>query len=98
MSGAIFVFRKRRPDNLKILLYGGEAFWPLIRRLSTGTIKWWRSNANFSSYCVLQAKELQTLIMGGNLSGPEFSMKDSEKLHNSSEEKFCLGVKNCLNN
>lgn len=71
MSGAIFVFRNRRRNALKILVYDGGAFWLLIRRLSTGTIKWWPSGNTPS--CPIQAKELQTLIMGGNPSAAEFS-------------------------
>lgn len=73
MSGAIFVFRNRRRNTLKILVYDGEAFWLLIRRLSTGTIKWWPSSDTSSSSCLLQAKELQTLIMGGNPTAAEFT-------------------------
>ena len=73
MSGAIFVFRNRRRNTLKILVYDGGAFWLLIRRLSTGTITWWPSIKTSSSSCHIQAKELQTLIMGGNPSTAEFS-------------------------
>lgn len=71
MGGGIFVFRNRRKNTLKILVYDGEAFWMLVRRLSKGSIKWW-PNA-ISSSCPLRAKELQTLIMNGNPESAEFS-------------------------
>jgi transposase len=73
MSGAIFVFRNRRRNTLKILVYDGGAFWLLIRRLSTGTIIWWPSNKTSGPSCHIEARELQTLIMGGNPSTAEFS-------------------------
>jgi len=73
MSGAIFVFRNRRRNALKILVYDGGGFWLLIRRLSTGTIKWWPSGRSNGPACPIQAKELQTLIMGGNPAAAEFT-------------------------
>jgi transposase len=73
MSGAIFVFRNRRRNTLKILVYDGEAFWLLIRRLSSGTIKWWPKATTSSNASTIQAKELQTLILGGNPAAAEFS-------------------------
>ena len=74
MSGAIFVFKNRRNNALKILVYDGEAFWLLVRRLSRGTLKWWPSaTASVSVSCSIQAKELQTLILGGNPSAAEFT-------------------------
>ena len=56
-----------------ILVYDGGAFWLLIRRLSTGTIIWWPSNKTSGPSCHIEARELQTLIMGGNPSTAEFS-------------------------
>lgn len=71
MSGALFVFRNRRKNCLKILVYDGEAFWLLTRRLSRGTIKWWPVGTK--SLCELEVKKLQTLIMNGNPESAEFS-------------------------
>jgi transposase len=71
MSGALFVFRNRRKSALKILVYDGEAFWLMTRRLSRGKITWWPTAASF--YCSLKAKELQTLILNGNPQAAEFT-------------------------
>lgn len=76
-SGAIFVFRNRRHNALKILYYDGSAFWLLIRRLSRGKIKWWPTSAHDT--CELESQKLQVLIMGGNPQGAEFS-EDWKKL------------------
>ena len=70
MSGAIFVFKNRRKTALKILVYDGEAYWLMTRRLSRGRLTWWPSATGVSSK--LKAKELQTLIMNGNPEGAEF--------------------------
>ena len=70
MKGAMFVFRNKRKTTLKILYYDGEAFWLLMRRLSSGRIKWWpKSNKDFTD---LESKMLQTLIMNGNPEAAEF--------------------------
>jgi transposase len=71
MSGAIFVFKNKGRIALKILYYDGEAFWLLMRRLSRGKLKWWPSSTTPS--CSLKAKELQALILGGNLDKAEFT-------------------------
>ena len=78
MSGAIFVFKNKGRNTLKILAYDGDAFWLHIRRLSRGRIKWWPTNATGAS-SRLEAKELQVLILGGNPVGAEFT-EDWKKL------------------
>ncbi len=70
MSGAFFVFRNRTQTTIKIIIYDGEAFWLLTRRLSRGKIKWWPKSQRSSG--VLTAKEFQTLIMNGNPESAEF--------------------------
>jgi transposase len=77
MSGAIFVFRNKKKTTLKILVYDGEAFWLLTRRLSRGKIKWWPTTDQFS--CPLDVKKLQVLIMNGNPENVEFG-NDWKKL------------------
>ncbi len=79
MNGAFFVLRNRKKTTLKILIYDGEAFWLMTRRLSRGKMKWWPSSDQFS--CTLEVKKLQTLIMNGNPEGAEFG-EDWKKLVN----------------
>lgn len=71
MSGGIFVFRNRKKTTLKMLVYDGEAFWLMTRRLSRGKLTWWPVSDR--SPCELKVKQLQTLIMNGNPDGAEFS-------------------------
>ena len=64
-SGALFVFRNRRGQALKILVYDGQGFWLCQKRLSTGRFRWWPSGAQ-ERVCRLEAHELQLLLWNGD--------------------------------
>lgn len=70
-SGALFLFRNRQRNGLKILVYDGQGFWLCTKRLSKGVFRWWpKGNAASVS---IEAHELQTLLWGGNPASAEFS-------------------------
>lgn len=64
-SGAVFVFRNRRKTAIKLLVYDGQGFWLLYKRLSTGKFRWWPT-APGESVTGLQAHELQVLLCAGD--------------------------------
>src|SRR4051812_29657929 len=39
-AGDVFVFRSRRPDRLKLLVYGGTGLILITKRLEAGRFKW----------------------------------------------------------
>ena len=61
-NGAVFLFRNRNRNAIKILTYDGSAFWLCHRRLSKGRLKWWPSDENHT----LAARELQVLLWNGD--------------------------------
>ena len=66
MSGALFVFRNRRRQMLRILFYDGGGFWLCTRRLSKGTFSYWPEGDGTGPCSPLLARELQVLIWGGD--------------------------------
>ncbi len=68
-SGALFVFRNRGRNALKLLCYDGQGLWVLHKRLSKGKLNWWPTEtANTIS---LKASELQILLWNGNPAGAQ---------------------------
>jgi transposase len=66
MSGAVFVFRNRRAQALKILVYDGQGFWLCQKRLSTGRFKFWPNCDGEGPARRLAAHELQVLLACGD--------------------------------
>lgn len=64
-SGALFLFRNRQRNAIKILVYDGQGFWLCIKRLSSGKFKWWPDGKDTPSISI-EAQELQTLLWNGN--------------------------------
>jgi len=69
-SGCVFVFRNRRGQAVKILLYDGQGYWLMQKRLSQGRFTWWPDSSE-SAAQRLQVHELQLLLWCGNPSTAE---------------------------
>ena len=63
-SGAAFVFRNRRATAVKILLYDGQGFWLMYKRLSAGRFRWWPEGEGQTKH--LEVAQLQLLLWNGN--------------------------------
>jgi len=63
-SGAAFVFRNRRATAIKLLVYDGQGFWLMHKRLSKGKFCWWPAGGGESKR--LEVPELQLLLWNGN--------------------------------
>ena len=63
--GTLFAFRNRKRTAVKLLVYDGQGFWLLHKRLSSGKFRWWPSSED-EAVKVLQAHELQVLVCAGD--------------------------------
>jgi hypothetical protein len=64
-SGWVFVFRNRRGQAIKILVYDGQGFWLCHKRLSKGRFRWWPGGCTAGG-AALEAHELAVLLSGGD--------------------------------
>jgi len=67
LSGHLFIFRSRRGDRLKILLWDRDGFLLCYKRLETGVFKLPRGNAGAGSV-ELRASELSMVLDGIDVS------------------------------
>jgi transposase len=64
LAGAVYVFRNRAGTALKRLLYDGQGYWIMMKRLSQGRFLWWPNSAD--ARVPLSARELIILLWNGN--------------------------------
>ena len=66
-AGAVFVFRNRRRNAIKVLGYDGQGFWLCHKRLSEGRFRWWPSAPERGSKAkALASHQLSVLFSAGN--------------------------------
>jgi len=63
-GGWLFVFVNKRRTGVKILAYDQQGFWLCQKRLSSGKFPYWPRATEAGK--VLEAHELQLLLVGGN--------------------------------
>jgi transposase len=64
LEGAVYVFRNRTGTALKLLLYDGQGYWSMMKRLSQGRFTWWPNSAD--ARVPLSARELIIVLWNGN--------------------------------
>ena len=64
LAGAVYVFRNRTGTALKLLLYDGQGYWMMMKRLSQGRFLWWPTSADARG--PLSARALIILLWHGN--------------------------------
>lgn len=72
MDGALFVFRNKQGQMLRLLFYDGGGFWLCTKRLSKGRFSAWPSGDGTSPSSELLARELQVLLWGGDPKSCDF--------------------------
>lgn len=68
LSGGMFVFHNRQRTMVRVLVYDGQGFWLMTKRLSQGRFPMWRAAAAEQAHQLLEAHELQVLLAGGDWS------------------------------
>jgi len=67
MNGGLFVFRNRAATMIRILVYDGQGFWNMTKRISKGRFRFWCGSGNDPTERIA-AHQLQTLVAGGDFS------------------------------
>lgn len=65
VSGHLFLFRNRRGDRVKILLWDHGGFWVLYKRLEQGTFAW--PDAEHGHPVEMRTRDLGLLLSGVDL-------------------------------
>jgi len=63
--GAVFVFRNRKATSIKVLVYDGQGFWLMQKRLSSGRFRHWPTKGGRCKRQLLWY-ELSVLLSGGD--------------------------------
>ena len=64
LSGHLFLFRNRRGDRIKILVWDRSGFWVLYKRLERGTFPWPESGD--ARVLELRVSDLMLLLSGAD--------------------------------
>ena len=64
LEGAVYVFRNRSGSAIKLLLYDGQGYWMMMKRLSKGRFSWWPQSPD--ARVPLSARELIILTWNGD--------------------------------
>jgi transposase len=72
MDGAFFVFRNKRRHMVRVLVYDGQGFWLMTKRLSKGCFSAWPQGDGTSPCSPLLVRELQVLLWGGDPASCDF--------------------------
>lgn len=68
LSGHLILFRNRRGDRLKILMWDRSGFWVLYKRLEKGTFSW--PSAGVGERVELRTSDLLLLLSGADITRP----------------------------
>jgi transposase len=62
--GWVFVFRSRSAKSIRLLVYDGQGFYLVQKRLSKGKFRWWPSGEGAAR--TLEAYQAQLLLAAGD--------------------------------
>lgn len=65
MGGKMFVFRNRLHTMIRVLVFDGQGFWSMTKRLSTGRFRFWL-DAESGPSAAIEPHQLHVLLAGGD--------------------------------
>jgi transposase len=68
--GALFVFRGKRGDTIKVLFYDGTGLCLFLKRLDRGTFRWPESLAPGATSIAIDERALESLLDGIDVEAP----------------------------
>ena len=68
-GGTLFIFRNRRKTAVKCLVFDGQGFWLLHKRMAKAKFTWWPSSSAGQRARPLEAHEVAVLLSGGDPRG-----------------------------
>jgi len=77
LSEAVFVFRNRNRQMVRVLFFDGQGQWLCTKRFSEGKLNWWPSPGQ--TILELSCAQLQVLLWNGDPEKARFA-KDWKKL------------------
>jgi len=64
MGGKMFVFRNKLHTMVRVLVYDGQGFWSMTKRLSKGRFRFWLAEGGPSA--AVDPHQLHVLLAGGD--------------------------------
>lgn len=65
MGGKLFVFRNRAHTMVRVLVYDGQGFWIMTKRLSKGRFRFWLTGQDDAA-CGVDPHQLHVLLAAGD--------------------------------
>lgn len=65
-SGTLFLFCNRSRKAIKAVVYDGQGYWLLMKRLSSGKFSFWPEAGDNAVVCEILGRELSVLLWNGD--------------------------------
>ena len=66
MTGTMFVFRNRAGTMVRLLVYDGQGFWLMTKRMSASRFRFWKGFSSGEASMQVAAHQLHVLLVGGD--------------------------------
>ena len=71
-AGDVFAFFNRRRNRVKLLVWDGNGFWLLAKRLEGGTFDGWRPSSDDATHVQVDRAQLMMLLEGIDVKNAKF--------------------------